>query len=63
MVTLLYRVTIFMKLKDIFFILFLCVVLIYVTNLTSISKRIILFEGENLNLGTIFGVCQKKKKL
>ena len=35
----------------------------YVTNITAIPTNIVLFEGENYNLGTIFGIFQKKGKV
>ena len=41
-------------------ILFLSVVLAYVTNITSIPDNIILFKNESLTLSTIFGVEVKK---
>ena len=52
-----------MFLKRIVLILLLTVLLAYVTNITSIPKTIVLFEGENLNLSTIFGIFQKKEKV
>lgn len=42
--------------KRIILILFLLLVLIYVTNITSIPNNIVLFKGEKLELGTVFGV-------
>lgn len=42
--------------KRFFLILFLLIILIYVTNITSIPDSIILFQNEELNLGTIIGV-------
>ena len=42
--------------KKIIFIVFLLIVLAYVVNITSIPDSIVLFEGERLELGTIFGV-------
>ena len=42
--------------KRFFLILFLLIILIYVTNITSIPDSIILFQNEDLNLGTIIGV-------
>ena len=47
--------------KKIFFILILLIILVYVTNITAIPKKIILFEGEELNLGTILGIFETKK--
>lgn len=42
--------------KKIIFIVFLLIVLVYVVNITSIPDSIVLFQGESLELGTIFGV-------
>lgn len=42
--------------KRFFLILFLFIILIYVTNITSIPDTIILFQNEKLNLGTIIGI-------
>lgn len=42
--------------KKILLILFLSLILIYVSNLSSIPNNIILFEGENLNIPTLFGI-------
>lgn len=42
--------------KKILLILFLSLILIYISNLSSIPNNIILFEGENLNIPTIFGI-------
>lgn len=39
-----------------FLVLFLTIVLIYVTNITSIPDSIILFKGEEIQLGTIYGI-------
>lgn len=44
------------NIKRILFILILLIILAYVTNITSIPDSIILFQGEKLELGTIFGV-------
>lgn len=52
-----------MKLKNIFLILFLIIDLIYITNITAIPNNIVLFEGEELHLGTIFGIAQKQKPI
>lgn len=49
--------------RKIFLIIFLTITLIYVTNITNIPKNIILFEGESLNLGTIFGIYQTKEPI
>lgn len=43
-------------LKRFLLILFLIILLIYVTNITSIPDSIVLFKGEDLNLDTIFGI-------
>ena len=42
--------------KRIFLILILLIILAYVTNITSIPDSVILFQGESLKLGTIFGI-------
>lgn len=47
--------------KRFFLILFLLIILIYVTNITSIPDSIILFQNEELNLGTIVGVNLDEK--
>lgn len=52
-----------MKLKNFFLILFLIIGLIYITNITAIPNNIVLFEGEDLHLGTIFGIVQKQKPI
>lgn len=49
--------------KKIFLIIFLLIVLVYVTNITAIPKKIILFEGENLDLGAIFGIFETKQQV
>ncbi len=46
--------------KSIILIL-LCLILGYVTNITSIPERIVIFENEKLNLGQIFGITIKEK--
>ena len=43
-----------------FFIVCLLISLAYVTNITSIPSSIILFKGENLNLGAMFGLYIKE---
>lgn len=47
--------------KRFFLILFLLIILIYVTNITSIPDSIILFQNEELNLGTIIGIYLDEK--
>lgn len=42
--------------KRILLITFLLILLIYITNITSIPDSIILFKGEELDLATVFGV-------
>lgn len=49
--------------RKIFLIIFLLIILVYVTNITAIPKNIIIFEDENLDLGTIFGVFQTKEPI
>ena len=48
-------------LKRILLILFLIIILIYVTNITSMPDSIILFKGEELNLYTAFGIFVNEK--
>ncbi len=43
-------------LKRVLLILFLLIILIYVTNITSMPDSVILFKGEELNLYTAFGI-------
>lgn len=50
-------------LKDILLIIFLLISLIYVTNITGIPKHIVLFQGESLDLGTIFGITETKEEI
>ena len=49
------------KIRTVIFILMLLIILAYVTNITAIPNSIILFEGENLNLGNIFGLYLNEK--
>ncbi len=42
-------------------ILFLLILLVYVTNITAIPNSIVLFQGEELNLGVVLGVILKDK--
>lgn len=42
--------------KRILLITFLLILLIYITNITSIPDSIVLFKGEELDLATVFGV-------
>lgn len=49
--------------KKILLIIILLIILVYVTNITGIPKKIILFQGENLNLGTIFGIFQTREQV
>lgn len=48
-------------LKKIILILFLIIVLVYVTNITSMPDSIILFKGEELNLYTLSGIYINEK--
>ena len=50
-------------LKKILLILSLFIILIYVTNITGIPKKIVLFEGEKLDLGIIFGIFETKQEI
>lgn len=47
--------------KKIFIVSFLILILIYVTNITSIPDSIVLFQGENLKLNTVFGLNLENK--
>lgn len=47
--------------KRIFIISFLILLLIYVTNITSIPSNIILFQGETIKINTAFGINIKSK--
>ena len=49
------------NLKRILLIIFLLIILIYVTNITSIPDSVILFKGEELNLPTIAGIYINEK--
>lgn len=42
-------------------VLFLCICLVYVTNITSIPDSIVIFENEFLDFNTIFGIYIKEK--
>lgn len=44
------------KLKPILFILFLLIIYVYVASISMIPNHIIIFEGENLKIPTLFGV-------
>lgn len=45
----------------IFIVSFLILLLIYVTNITSIPNNIVLFQGETLKINTVFGVNLQNK--
>ena len=49
------------NLKKSIILILLCLILGYVTNITSIPERIVIFENEKLNLGQIFGITIKEK--
>lgn len=49
------------KIKSILIILFLLIIYIYVANISMIPKHIIIFEGENLNISTLWGINLSKK--
>ena len=49
------------KLKSILIILFLLIIYIYIANISMIPKHIIIFEGENLNISTLWGINLRKK--
>lgn len=48
--------------RRILIILFLIIILIYVTNITQMPDSVILFKGESLNLFTVLGVFIKENK-
>lgn len=48
------------NISKVFLILFLLIILIYVTNITAIPDSIVLFQGENPNLNTILGIHTKE---
>ncbi len=48
--------------KRIILIIFLLLILVYVTNITSIPQSIILFKGEDLNISTVFGIKLKENE-
>lgn len=48
--------------KKIIVITVLCVILIYVTNISAIPSKIIIFKNEKLELGEVIGVKIKEKK-
>lgn len=56
-----------MNMKKIFLrsclIIFLLLILVYVTNITSIPDSIVLFKGEELKLGTILGLYLKEDNI
>ncbi|MBQ9297824.1 MAG: SpoIVB peptidase [Clostridia bacterium] len=49
------------RIKQILLIIFLSILLAYVTNIDTIPENIILFEGEKLNISTLFGVRIEKQ--
>jgi len=49
------------NIKKIFIISFLILLLVYVSNITSIPSNIILFQGETLSINTVFGVSLKSR--
>lgn len=49
--------------RKIFIVSFLILLLIYVTNITSIPENIILFQGETLEVNTVLGVSLKNKNI
>lgn len=48
-------------LKKNFLIILLLIILVYVTNITAIPEKIVLFEGERLDLGTTLGIVETKE--
>ena len=50
------------KIKPIIFIIFLLVIYIYVSSITMIPEHIVIFEGEKLNIHTLFGINLSENK-
>ena len=50
------------KIKRAILIFFLLIILAYTTNITAIPNSVIIFQGEELNLGTTFGLYLKEKE-
>lgn len=50
------------KIQKFLIIFFLIIILIYVTSITSFPDNIIIFQGEKLNLKTIYGLSLKEKE-
>ncbi len=50
------------KIKHYFFVIILCILLAYVTNINAIPESVILFEGENFNFQSILRNINKKTR-
>lgn len=50
------------KIKPILLILFLLIIYVYVCNITLLPDNIVIFQGEELNLKTIYGLRVSKKE-
>ena len=50
------------KIKRAILIFLLLIILAYTTNITAIPNSVIIFQGEELNLGTTFGLKEKEEK-
>lgn len=50
------------NIKKIFIVSFLILVLIYVTNITSIPSNIVLFQGESFQINTVLGINVQAKE-
>ena len=50
------------KIKRAILIFLLLIILAYTTNITAIPNSVIIFQGEELNLGTTFGLYLKEKE-
>ena len=50
------------KIKRAILIFLLLIILAYTTNITAITNSVIIFQGEELNLGTTFGLYLKEKE-
>lgn len=51
-----------LKIKPILLILFFFIIYVYICNITLLPKNIIIFQGEELNLKTIYGLKVNQKK-
>ena len=50
------------RIKQVFLVIILSILLAYVTNIDTIPNNIILFENEKINIATLFGINIEKQK-